>query len=267
MFSYRGIIAAMKKLPLILLLALLLAGCATAENSYDPLQPLNRKVDSFNTVVDEVSLRPISKAYTKVIPKEARSSVTNFFSNLQEPNTILNDVLQGKFVQGIADTTRLVINSTFGIVGLFDVAAKVGLEKHKEDLGQTLAVWGVGEGAYIVYPILGPNSVRNTPGTVMAYFIDGATYLAYVMSPQVALATRVLKYIDERANVEDFVKLRDELALDPYIFVREGWRQSREYRIYDGHPPAKPDPSAEDDEFADEFDDDPEEDEFRDVFD
>ncbi len=252
MFSYRGIIAAMKKLTLILCLALLQAGCATAENSYDPLQPLNRKVDGFNTVVDEATLRPISKVYTKVMPREARSSVTNFFSNLQEPNTIINSVLQGKVVQGVADTTRFLINSTFGIVGLFDIASHMGLEKHKEDFGQTLAVWGVGEGAYIVYPILGPNSVRDTPGTVMAYFLDGATYMSAFLSPAATVGAYALKYIDQRANVEDFVKLRDELALDPYIFVREGWRQSRIYSIYDGHPPEPP--KSIDDFGKDEFD-------------
>ncbi len=254
------IIAAMKRIIILAFLALLQTGCATAENDFDPLEPMNRKVDAFNTVVDEATLRPLAKGYTAVVPKGGRDVVTNFFNNLQEPNTIINDVLQGKLVQGLADSTRFVLNSTLGVLGLFDVASKLGLEKHQEDFGQTLAVWGVGQGAYIVYPILGPNSVRNTPGTVMGYYLDGATYFYMVMNPPIAIAATALKYINDRANIEDFVKMRDEMALDAYVFVREGWRQSREYRIYDGHPPAPQ--SSEDDAYGDEF-----EDEFADEFD
>ncbi|MDX8382356.1 MAG: VacJ family lipoprotein [Ghiorsea sp.] len=245
----------MNKIVLSLFLGFILVGCATAENEYDPLEPMNRKVDSFNTGLDEAITRPISKGYVKVVPQEARSSVTNFFANLQEPNTILNAVLQGKVTQGATDTVRFLINSTLGIGGLFDVAKTFGLERHKEDFGQTLAVWGADQGAYIVYPFLGPSSVRKTPGTVMSYFLDGATYLYLVASPQVVLAAWALKLTDDRANIEDFVKLRDQMALDAYVFVREGWRQSRIYNIYDGHPPA-PEQSDEEDDFVDdEFDD------------
>ncbi len=244
----------------------LLAGCATAQNDYDPLESVNRKIDSFNTAVDEAVTRPIAKAYIHTIPEGGRSVVTNFFNNLQEPNTILNDILQGKIVQGAGDTTRFVVNSTLGIFGLFDVAKAFGLERHKEDFGQTLAVWGVDQGAYIVYPFLGPNSVRNTPGTIMGYMLDGASYLYLVANAPITIGVTALKYINDRANIEDFVKMRDEMALDAYVFVREGWRQSRIYNIYDGHPPA-PKPSAdEEDDFGDddEFDDDFGDDEFDD---
>ncbi len=250
----------------VLLMALLLTACATAQNDYDPLEPMNRKIDSFNTAVDEAVTRPIAKAYIHTIPEGGRSVVTNFFNNLQEPNTILNDILQGKIVQGAGDTTRFVVNSTLGIFGLFDVAKAFGLERHKEDFGQTLAVWGVDQGAYIVYPFLGPNSVRNTPGTIMGYMLDGASYLYLVANAPITIGVTALKYINDRANIEDFVKMRDEMALDAYVFVREGWRQSRIYNIYDGHPPA-PKPSAdEEDDFGDddEFDDDFGDDEFDD---
>ncbi len=253
----------MKRFVVLLTVLLLQVGCATVENDFDPLEPMNRSVDSFNTGLDELVLRPVSKGYSSVIPGGARASVTNFFQNLLVPNTIVNDFLQGKVKRGLQDTYRFVVNSTLGIAGLFDVAAYVGIERHQEDFGQTLAVWGVGQGPYIVYPVLGPNSARNTPGTIMEYLLDGSTYLVMVMSPEAALAAVALKYIDERANIEDFVKLRDEMALDAYVFVREGWRQSREYRIYDGHPPAQPKSEDDDfeDEFADEFDDE-DEDEF-----
>jgi phospholipid-binding lipoprotein MlaA len=247
------IIAAMKRMIILAFLALLQTGCATVENDFDPLEPMNRKIDAFNTAVDEATLRPLAKGYTAVVPKGGRDVVTNFFHNLQEPNTIINDVLQGKLVQSLADSTRFVLNSTLGVLGLFDVASQFGLERHDEDFGQTLAVWGVGQGAYIVYPLLGPNSVRNTPGTVMGYYLDGASYFYMVMNPPAVIAATALKYINDRANIEDFVKMRDEMALDAYVFVREGWRQSREYRIYDGHPPTPP--SSEDDDFEDEFSD------------
>lgn len=252
MFFSQGIIAAMKKLILILLVVLLQVGCATVENDFDPLEPMNRSIDGFNTGLDNIVLRPVSKGYTSAVPQGVRSSVTNFFENLQVPNTIINDLLQGKVVQGLSDTVRFTVNSTVGLLGLFDVAKHMGLEEHKEDFGQTLAVWGVGQGAYIVYPVLGPNSVRKTPGTVMSYFLDGATYLNAFLSPEATIAAITLKYINQRANVEDFVKLRDELALDAYVFVREGWRQSRVYSIYDGYPP---EPINNDDDFEDEFKD------------
>lgn len=260
-----GIIRGMKNLFIMVLILILHTGCATVENDFDPLEPMNRSIDSFNTGLDEAILRPVSKGYTAALSKGVRGSITNFFENLSMPNTIINDLLQGKVVQGLQDSYRFFVNSTLGIAGLFDAAKHVGIEKHKEDFGQTLAVWGVGQGAYIVYPVLGPNSVRNTPGTIMEYMLDGSTYFYMIMSPEAAIAGVALKYIDERANVEEFVQLRDEMALDAYVFVREGWRQSREYQIYDGHPPEKPKDDSEDDfeddPFADDsFSDDPFED-------
>jgi len=243
----------MNKIFMLILIALLQTACATVENDFDPLEPTNRAVESFNTGLDEAVLRPVSKAYTAVVPSVVSSSVTNFFENLRAPNTVVNDVLQGKLWHGVKDSTRFIVNSTLGVVGLFDVARHMGLEKHKEDFGQTLAVWGVGQGAYVVYPVLGPNSVRNTPGTLLDFFLDGASYLSLVLSPEAVIASQVLKYIDQRAGIEEMVKMRDEMAMDAYVFTREAWRQSREYNIYDGFPPA---PAAgEDDAFADEFED------------
>ncbi len=251
MFAVHGIIAAMKKLCFVLLMLLLQSGCATIDNDFDPLEPGNRAVDSFNTSLDNIALRPVSKAYTATIPPGFRIAIGNFFDNLLVPNTVVNDVLQGKLDRGIKDTYRFVINSTIGLFGLIDVASYTGVKKHKEDFGQTLAVWGVDQGAYLVYPVLGPNSVRNTAGTILGYALDGATYLSWVMSPEAAIATTVLKYIDQRAQLEDAIIMRDEIALDAYVFTREAWRQSREYNIYDGHPPA----INTDDDFDDDFDD------------
>jgi len=260
---YRGIIAAMKNPILFLTLLsglLLMTGCATKENNFDPLESMNRKVDGFNTALDNATLRPVAKGYTAVVPEGVRHSVTNFFNNLQEPDTIVNDVLQGKIVQGLADTARFAINTTVGIGGLFDVASHVNLKRNQEDFGQTLAVWGVGQGAYIVYPVIGPSAVRETPGLVTSWLLDLASYASVYLRPEATIAFYALKYTDERAGIEDFVKMRDEMALDAYIFVREGWRQNREYRVFDGNPPAKPQADEHDefaDPFADEFADEP----------
>ncbi|MDQ6989248.1 MAG: VacJ family lipoprotein [Mariprofundaceae bacterium] len=255
MLLLHGMIATMKKIFIIVFMLLLQTGCATVENDFDPLESSNRAVDSFNTGLDEVALRPVSKAYTAVIPPAFRTATTNFFENLLIPNTIVNDLLQGKLDASIKDTYRFVINSTLGIFGLIDVAHYTGVPKHKEDFGQTLAVWGVDQGAYLVYPLLGPNSVRNTPGTIMEYVLDGATYLSLVLSPEAVIGVTILKYVDIRANLEDAVNMRDAMALDAYVFTREAWRQSREYSIYDGHPPASVS-QDDDDEFSDDFDDD-----------
>lgn len=246
----------MKNIILMMVLLFLQVGCATVENNFDPLESTNRKVDSFNTALDNATLRPVAQGYISVVAAPIRSAVSNFFNNLLELNTIVNDVLQGKIGQGLSDTARFAVNTTVGIGGLFDVAKHIELEKHQEDFGQTLAVWGMDQGAYIVYPVIGPSSVRATPGLVVSWLLDLGTYASAVLSPEATLAFYALKYTDQRASIEDFVKLRDEMALDAYVFVREGWRQNRQYRIYDGNPPAAEQSEQHPNEFVDEFADD-----------
>jgi ABC-type transporter lipoprotein component MlaA len=163
--------------------------------------------------------------------------VSNFFDNATYLNTVLNSFLQGKARQGFSDFARFIINSTVGVAGLADVASSMGLEKHQEDLGQTLAVWGLSQGAYIVYPFYGPNSVRNTPDFVTATATDALFWASFVLAPTVSIPLAVLKYVDKRSRLEEAANMRDELALDSYIFTREAWRQNRQYLIYDGNPP------------------------------
>jgi len=241
----------------VILLLGFLPSCATVQNDYDPLIGVNRGTESFNTTVDKVSLKPIAKGYQAVTSKNVRNMVSNFFDNSMYLNTVLNDFLQGKAQQGFEDFARFIINSTVGIAGLADVATSMGLEKHDEDFGQTLGVWGVNQGAYIVYPFLGPNSVRNTPGLITETATDPLFWAAFVVAPQITIPITVLMYVDKRSRLMEASDMRDELALDPYVFTREAWRQSREYKVYDGNPPASNAVDGEDDWGDDSFDDEP----------
>lgn len=241
----------------LILLLCLLPSCATVQNDYDPLIGLNRGTESFNTTVDKVSLKPIAKGYQAVTTKNVRNMVSNFYDNATYLNTVLNDFLQGKGQQGVEDFGRFLINSTLGIAGLADVASSFGLEKHDEDFGQTLGVWGADQGAYIVYPFLGPNSVRDTPGFITETATDPLFWVSLATAPQVTLPLTVLKYIDKRSRLMEASDMRDELALDPYLFTREAWRQSREYKIHDGNPPVNNAANGEDNWGDDSFDDEP----------
>ncbi len=221
----------------VLLSMLLLNSCATTQNHYDPIEPVNRGTEAFNNVVDQITLKPLAQAYSTITPKPARTAISNFYDNATYLNTVLNDFLQGKGAQGSADFARFIINTTLGVGGFVDVAAYMGLEHHDEDLGQTLAVWGVGKSAYLVLPLLGPNSLRKTPDFITATATDPLFWAAFSLAPYITIPLTVVKYIDKRAQLLSSSDMRDELALDPYVFTREAWRQSREYKIYDGHPP------------------------------
>jgi ABC-type transporter lipoprotein component MlaA len=242
---------------LLLLALLFFSGCATVQNNHDPIEGINRVSDSFNELLDKAIMKPVAKGYVAVTDKKDRKAISNFYDNLTYPNTILNDFLQGKGHQGLEDLLRFIINSSIGLVGLIDVASHVELEKHNEDLGQTLAVWGFPQGAYIVYPFFGPNSVRNTPDFITETVTYGLFWASYFIAPQAIIPLSILSYIDKRARLLDASEMRDELALDPYIFTREAWRQNREYLIHDGNPPAKQSEEEDDWEDEDEWEDKP----------
>jgi len=237
---------------------LLLSGCATVENNHDPLEGMNRVSESFNDTLDRYTLKPMAEGYMSGSDPKMRKTISNFYDNITYPNTILNGFLQGKGTQGMSDLLRFVINSTVGIVGLIDVASNIGLKEHNEDLGQTLAVWGLPQGAYIVYPVMGPNSARKTPDFITSTAGDGLFWASFVLAPELTIPLTILKFVEKRARLLDASDMRDDLALDPYIFTREAWRQNREYLIYDGHPPAKSSSSGggddweDDDEWSDE---------------
>ena len=165
------------------------------------------------------------------LPPGLRDSVHNFFDNAAYPGTVLNQLLQGKLEPAMQGSARFVFNTTLGIGGLFDVATGLGFEREEEDFGQTLAVWGMEEGNYIHWPVLEPSSVRDTPGLVAGALTDVLTYVAV---PPLAL---LLELVDMRANLDSAGRVREESALDPYVFTRETYRQRRAFLIHDGNPP------------------------------
>lgn len=218
------------------LLAGLLGGCATQANK-DPLEGLNRGIYKFNDTVDKAAVKPIAGAYRAVLPSPVRTGVNNFFANLGTVVTVINDLLQFKFSKAMDDTGRFAINSTFGIAGLVDWASMDGIEERKEDFGQTMAYWGWKDSAYLVLPLLGPSTLRDTGGLI----VDTAFFdpIGYVDAARDRNQLRLLKFIDTRASYLPGSDLLDEAALDPYAFMRDAYIQRRNSQIYDGNVPAQ----------------------------
>ena len=220
---------------IILILTVVVGGCSstrTAETN-DPHESINRKMYAFNDSLDKTLVEPVAKSYVKATPEPIRDAITNFFDNVTYLNTIANDLLQGKIKQFFHDSGRFVVNSSLGVGGLFDPAAKLGLSKNEEDLGQTFGVWGAEQGAYLTLPLLGPSSYRDVGAPVMGMLLNPITYFAM----PVTIPAGLVNAVNSRANLLDATRIRDQAALDPYTFVREAWRQQREYQIYDGNPP------------------------------
>ncbi|MGR8981434.1 MAG: MlaA family lipoprotein [Gammaproteobacteria bacterium] len=214
----------------------------TAANAIDPYENINRKIFTFNDKVDNYVAEPISDAYKWVTPQFVQTGVSNFFNNLKNVNVVLNDLLQAKFQQSAQDSGRFAINTTVGLAGLFDVAKHVGWEQNDEDFEQTLAVWGVPQGSYLVLPLLGPSTARGIPGTLFDTAANPVTY--------VGLPVQLVSMLNSRANAEGALKFIDEAALDPYVFTRESFLQWRNNLINDGNVEISSDLS----EFEDELD-------------
>lgn len=237
--------------------ASMLAGCATQdptdENStyveYDPLEPLNRKIHSFNLGFDRAILRPVARGYRKVVPAPVRRSVTNFFSNLTTPRSALNNFLQGKPKRGFSELGRFLFNSTLGIGGLFDVAGAAGMERYDENFAETLSVWGVPDGPYIVLPFWGPNMLSDTVALPVDYYSDIWTYYD---NSSVRDKVWALRLVDLRYRVLAADAILEE-SQDTYVTVREAFRQNRRFRVYDGEPPAEEEEDYYEDELFDEF--------------
>jgi phospholipid-binding lipoprotein MlaA len=217
-----------------LLACLVVAGCATTPDNPDPWEPLNRKTYAFNEALDRAVMKPVAQGYQKVTPEFAQEGVNNFFDNIEDLATGLNNLLQGKPRQGFSDLGRLVVNSVFGVFGLWDVATPLGLEKHYEDFGQTLGVWGVKPGPYFVIPLLGPSTARDAP----ARLVDPAWYYSDVVDPErLYWGLWGLDKVRTRANLLKAETVLDEAALDKYSFMRDAWLQRRRNQVYDGSPP------------------------------
>ena len=223
------------------LLILLLSFPIFGEEINDPFEDLNRDIFIFNEKLDEKLLKPAALTYRKVTPQFARTGVTNFFNNLEEIDTTINQVLQGEIKYAFNDAGRFVINSTIGLFGLLDVASKMGLEKHEEDFGQTLGVWGFDSGPYIMIPFLGPSNPRDLLSRPISSFLSGT----FAMEDNDVKLT--LLGIDALETRERLLDAETLIIGDKYIFVKDAYIQSREYEINNG--------STEDDGFLDDMED------------
>ncbi len=221
-------------LSLLVLVLTLLAGCATSmPRKDDPWEHFNRKMFGFNQTMDKIAIRPAAKTYRKLTTAGIRRIVSDFFANLRMPVTIVNDVLQAKPKEALVSTGRFLVNTTVGVLGLFDPASKMGLEYDPEDFGITLAKWGVPEGPYLVLPLIGPTTVRD----VVRYPADGAIDpLSRYGREQHDYWPTLVFLVSLRARRLDTDSLLDT-AYDPYLFARDAYRQYRLYDVYDGHPP------------------------------
>ena len=241
---------------LIFISCLLASGCATVDgppNPDDPFESFNRSMFAFNEEVDKYAFKPVAKGYNFIMPNVANKAVSNFFSHIDDIVVFFNEILQFKFAAATATSARLVFNTSFGLLGLIDVASYMDLPKHNEDFGQTLAVWGVGSGPYLVLPFLGPLTVRDTAGLAVDW-----TYFDPIFKRQTlteSLITLTIKYIDIRAGLIKASNILDDTVPDKYAFVRDAWTLRREFLIYDGNPPEE---FSEDELFDDEdlFNDD-----------
>lgn len=233
---------------LILVLGVLtLSACATTDskNPKDPYEEYNRNVWEFNRAIDKAVLKPVAEGYQAVTPDPVEKGISNFFSNLGEIETIINDILQAKFGKAGRDTGRFLINSTLGLAGFLDPATEMGLKKQEEDFGQTLAAWGFDSGPYLMLPFLGPSTARDSIG----FAVDKvALYSPYdeMNDSQTEWSLRALDLIQTRASL---LPLEEQLeqALDDYSMVRDAYLQRREFLIYDGRPPIEDDCEFEED--------------------
>jgi phospholipid-binding lipoprotein MlaA len=220
-----------------LALAATVSGCATtaADHPQDPFEGFNRAMFSFNDGLDQAVLKPVATVYAEALPSFVQTAVGNFFGNIGDVWTAVNNLLQGKLENGLSDVMRVAVNTTFGLVGLADIGSELGMHKHQEDFGQTLGTWGIASGPYVVLPFLGSTTLRDTAALPADFAGDLWTYKRPVYVRNVGSAVRV---VDQRAAVLDASNLLEDAALDRYEFVRDAYLQRRSNRINDGNDPA-----------------------------
>lgn len=231
----------MKKTIAVVLASLLMGACATPPgmggDPRDPYENFNRKVFLVNSGVDKVLIKPVARGYANYTPNFLQTTVGNFFGNLADIWTALNNYLQFKPREGTMDAGRVLINSTLGIAGLADVATPLGLPKHEEDFGQTLAVWGVKSGPYVMLPFFGPSTMRDTFGKPVDLYADPLGQ--FDMKSGWEWSLRATRIVDARARVLPTTDLIEQAALDPYQFIRDAYLQRREASVRDGASGAK----------------------------
>jgi phospholipid-binding lipoprotein MlaA len=220
-----------------LAVGLAVAGGVKAQVASDPLEGLNRAVFRFNDGLDTVLLKPLAQGYQDLVPELARTGVSNFFGNIGDAWSAVNQLLQGKAEVAATMAFRVGTNTLFGIGGLFDVASDLGMERQREDFGQTLGRWGLPAGPYLVLPLLGPSSLRDAA----ALPLDQAAGVSSLASDNRTVAgLSVLQLVSTRASLLGATKVLDEIALDKYGFVRDAYLSRRRSQVYDGDPPPLP---------------------------
>jgi len=213
-----------------LAVAALISGCATSHNPADPFEGYNRAMFKFNDKVDQVALKPAATVYKNVLPSFVQTGIGNFFGNLGDIWTAVNNLLQGKLEEGMSDVGRVTINTFAGLGGVIDVASDAGLPKHREDFGQTLGKWGVKPGPYVVLPLLGSSTLRDTVALPVDISADPWVYVYPVNIRNTGIGARAL---DQRAGVLDASTMIEEASLDKYEFVRDAYLQRRQSLIHE----------------------------------
>ena len=217
----------------------------------DPWESTNRAIFDFNDTLDVNILEPVARAYDENTPPPLKIGITNFFRNIRYPRYLVSDLIQFKFTQALEHTGRFLLNTTFGVAGLIDVAKHVGLEDHQEDMGTALGYHGVGTGPYMVLPFLGPSNLRDTVGTVADFALDPLYFVSFLVTPNpidvgLSVSATTVKYVDRRAGLIEAVEAGKESSVDFYLFTRSAYQQFRQGLIYDGSPPEAEDDFADD---------------------
>jgi phospholipid-binding lipoprotein MlaA len=224
-----------------LALAALVAGCAAAPSRDDPFEPMNRASYRVHEVVDGYVVKPVAQAYVDYTPKLVQRGVRNFFGNIDDFFSFINDVLQNKPDKAGNDLGRVITNTGFGLLGIIDIASEAGIPKGNEDFGQTFGYWGIPQGPYLFIPVLGPTTVRDGTGWIIRAY---ATPIGYIPDVSTRNILWGIGFIDARAAALQSESLLDQASLDRYTFIRRAYLQRRQYLVYDGAPP----PPKEDDE-------------------
>jgi phospholipid-binding lipoprotein MlaA len=216
-----------------------MTGCASTEyveNERDPWQGFNRTVYGFNDTLDQALLKPTARGYQAIAPDFVESGVRNFFSNINDVSVAVNNLLQGKVENAFSDVGRVLINTTVGLLGLFDVASDMGLQKHNEDFGQTLAAWGVDSGPYLMLPFFGPSTLRDSTSVpVDNFLLNPINHIDMEKSDR--MYVMAVDVVSVRAELLSLEKTVDEIATDKYSFIREAYLDRRNYLVHDGQPP------------------------------
>jgi phospholipid-binding lipoprotein MlaA len=234
--------SAASRLPCVAALAVILAGCAAAPSRVDPLEPMNRALFEVNDVAEKVVIKPVVTVYQTVLPQFVRTGIANVFGNIDDLFSAVNGLLQGKLDKAGNDLGRVMVNSTFGLGGLIDIASDAGIERGNEDFGQTFGYWGLGQGPYLFIPFFGPTTVRDGTGFLVRI---AAGPVGFIPDVPVRNSLYGVGYVDLQSHASEAKSVAETAALDRYRFIRNGYLQKRRYDVHDGNPPRE---KEEDDE-------------------